>query len=86
MNPSEVDYFVAGSFEPAGAQPSVDEKLEIFAKSYKSSKTRFQTFLVLDVFLWPLWIAAYVESNRMRHMKTQVSLLGVDADWWVRTR
>ena len=35
--------------------------------------------------LWPLWIVTYLEYQKMRNVKEDVSRMGVDVRWWQST-
>lgn len=73
------------SYAACAFRSSEDDRLYLLAREFRACRSRFQSFLIAGFFIWPLWIVAYIEWNRMRDLKMQVRLLGVDVAWWERT-
>jgi hypothetical protein len=56
------------------------------ARRYRSAKSAFTITLIIGfIFLWPLWIIAYLEHNKMNDVKREVAAAGVDAETWARS-
>ncbi|MBM4356033.1 MAG: hypothetical protein FJ109_19965 [Deltaproteobacteria bacterium] len=83
---------------PTGAFPSAPSsyvpqtqagaalQLQELARQYREANRSYMWTLIGGLLLlWPLWVITYMEHGKMRTIKGQVALLGLEPDAWVRS-
>lgn len=58
---------------------------ELARRFNESRRLTLITFWVGLFCLWPLWIVTYIEYTKMRGIKDEVAMLGIDVSWWQMT-
>ena len=64
------------------AQTPTQDLAELARRFNESRKLCVLTFWIGLFCLWPIWIVSYIEYTKMRNIKDQVALMGVDVAWW----
>jgi hypothetical protein len=55
------------------------------ARRYKQSQTFVVITLLAGIIFFPIWIASYIEYNKMEKIKAEVATLGRDSKEWVKS-